>query len=396
MKLDTIIQGDSLAVLKTLPAALVDCVVTSPPYWAQRDYLVEGQLGLEPDFHLYLDKLWAIFDEVRRVLKPTGCCFVNLGDTFSGSGGAGGYYAEGGIREGQPKVKAARMQYPTKSLCLIPQRFAIGMVDRGWICRNEIVWYKPVCMPQSAGDRFVVDWEPVYFFVKQGKYYFDQDAVREPHTRLWDETNGGNLSSGKHALHGGIKNISRESPLPNPLGRAKRSVWRVVSEPAGEEHYASYPPELIRPMILAGTSAKGCCPKCGKPWINLMETIRPDTYNPSAKCKNNEGRGGKGISNHRPLTDIFRDALGSKRVSHGWRPTCKCGIEETTPAIVLDPFSGISTTALVAKEEGRHYIGIELNPASIAISNRRLAAWDAGLTRKQFALDKQGQGRLFE
>ena len=148
--INQIICGSALDVLKSMPDNFVDCVITSPPYWGLRDYGVSGQLGLEPTFQEYIGKLVEIFDEVKRVLKPTGTCWVNLGDSYSGSGGAGGDYNPGGLREGQPKFKQGKADVPAKSLCCIPDRFKIGMVDSGWICRNEIIWYKRNCMPSSA------------------------------------------------------------------------------------------------------------------------------------------------------------------------------------------------------------------------------------------------------
>jgi len=203
--MNRIIQGNSLEVLKTLPDESVDCVVTSPPYWALRDYGVEGQLGLEPTFQDYITKLCDIFDEVRRVLKKDGTCWVNLGDTYFGSGkGAGGDGSQkeswtwtekekricqncgkefigrkfqnfcgsacSGVDNTKRKLKG---KLEDKTLCQIPSRFAIEMTNRGWILRNKIIWHKPNAMPSSAKDRFTVDFEEVFFFVKNKRYYFE-------------------------------------------------------------------------------------------------------------------------------------------------------------------------------------------------------------------------------
>ena len=183
---NNILQGNSLDVLKTLPDESVDMCITSPPYWGLRDYGVYGQLGLESTFQEYITKLCQIFDEVKRALKPEGSCWVNLGDTYASGGGASrhkGYtdpkYPNG--RNGSFDEPATNPQIGAtdKCLCQIPSRFAIAMTDRGWILRNEIIWYKPNCMPSSVDDRFTVDFEKIFFFVKNKKYYFEQQF--EPH-----------------------------------------------------------------------------------------------------------------------------------------------------------------------------------------------------------------------
>ena len=154
--LNRIICGDSLKTLKKFPSESIDCVVTSPPYWALRDYGVKGQTGLESTIEEYLDKLLAVFAEVRRVLKPSGTCWVNFGDTYANKtkGGhrnkpQGNIYDSLTKRATFPKLKT-ELSIPPKSLCLIPSRFAIRMIEQGWILRNEIIWHKPNAMPQSV------------------------------------------------------------------------------------------------------------------------------------------------------------------------------------------------------------------------------------------------------
>jgi len=176
----TLYQGDALEVLKQMPDESINCVVTSPPYWALRDYGSEEQLGLEPDFNEYLEKLWAIFDEIYRVLRKNGTCWVNLGDTYySTEKGTGGTSSKNKL--GEKTFKAVhfkpikpKAKYREKSLCLIPERFAIGMVERGWILRNKIVWHKPNTLPESVKDRFTRSYEYIFFFTKSRKYYFEQ------------------------------------------------------------------------------------------------------------------------------------------------------------------------------------------------------------------------------
>ena len=256
--LNQIICGDAHQVLKQLPDECIDCVVTSPPYWALRDYGVKGQLGLEPTFHEYLDKLCAVFDEVRRVLKPTGTCWVNMGDTYSstmkGSGGSGetgdGVYARLKKRAGFANLKL-KTGLPPKTLCQIPARFAIEMTNRAWLLRNEIIWWKPNCMPQSARDRFTVDFEKLFFFVKSRRYYFEQqyEAIKDK-ARL--SRRFFNPQAKRKRVHGDPRiaafnpktmEASRRRILK--LGSRKRSVWRVAVRPYPGSHFAVYPPEIV-------------------------------------------------------------------------------------------------------------------------------------------------------
>lgn len=190
------LQGDSLQVLKTLPDQSIQMIFTSPPYMALRDYQVEGQIGLESSSEKYLEKLWAVFDEAKRVLHDEGICWVNLGDTFAGSGGAGGDYEAGGLKEGQPKWKQDTYRQlqadPTahrrnnlkelqpKCLMMIPERFAWGMIRRNWILRAKVAWYKPNGMIESSKDRPKLDYEMLYMFSKQQHYWFNYIEAKRP------------------------------------------------------------------------------------------------------------------------------------------------------------------------------------------------------------------------
>jgi len=181
-------SGNSLEVLKQLPSESVDCVVTSPPYWNLRDYSVEGQIGLEADFRDYIEKLLSIFDEVHRILKPTGTLWVNLGDTYGGSGMGTSksdkrYASKETYRPTGTESRSAALRRTSynKSLLLIPERFAIAMVEKGWKLRNKIIWKKTNCIPESVKDRFTKSYEYIYFFVKSENYYFKQqfEPVKE-------------------------------------------------------------------------------------------------------------------------------------------------------------------------------------------------------------------------
>ena len=244
--LSRIIQGDCLKVLKELPSESVDCVMTSPPYWALRDYGVDGQLGLEPTFQEYIDKLCDIFDEVKRVLKKSGTCWVNIGDTY--------YTVSGGKFEND---NLASNELQQKNLCNIPARFSIEMQNRGWILRNEIIWHKPNCMPSSVRDRFTVDFEKIFFFVKNKKYWFetqyepsvDKESYEGRRKRHSYESYGDSTLK----IRQGFNNIVGKT-YPN---RNKRCVWTITTHSFKEAHFATYPEKLCEIPIKAGCPVGG-------------------------------------------------------------------------------------------------------------------------------------------
>lgn len=319
--LNKILQGSAQDKLKELESESVDCCITSPPYWALRDYKTPGQLGLEPTFTEYIQKLVEIFAEVKRVLKKTGSLWVNLGDTYAGMSAAWGNVRSENVNETHSIPKRTRT-VPEKSLCCIPQRFQIAMVDAGWICRNTIIWYKPNCMPSSAKDRFTVDFEYLFFFTKSQKYYFETQYERMDDfedykrrmtkrydTKYKDDGNGQTLSSwrrekkfcpigGANKLEGyGNPTYSGNEWQPSALGRIKRCVWKIPTQPFSEAHFAVFPPAIVE------TPLKATCPSEG---------------------------------------------------------------------IVLDPFMGSGTVALVAMQNARNFVGIELNEEYIKMAKERL------------------------
>jgi len=255
MKLNKIYQGDCLDVLKTFANESIDCVITSPPYWALRDYGVSGQLGLESTFQEYINKLCDIFDEVKRVLKKSGTCWVNIGDTYCGNKeGKTDNKVCNYLKETTVNIHKKKGILPEKSLCQIPSRFAIEMSNRGWILRNEIIWHKPNCMPQSVQDRFTVDFEKVFLFVKNKKYFFDNESVKEP-TLTKDNSNRDrdntrlNNTPGRTRMNG-LK--TNDYDFKN-----KRCVWTVNTRPYKDAHFATYPEKLIIPMVKSGCPLDG-------------------------------------------------------------------------------------------------------------------------------------------
>jgi DNA modification methylase len=338
-----------------------------------------------------------VFREVRRVLRADGVCWVNLGDSYvssppgnkdtnsSGLHGArtSAKYAERLLtkdaRATRPCVKRGRGEVanataPTESgpgpglkpkdLVGIPWRVAFALQADGWYFRSDVIWAKPNPMPESVTDRPTKAHEYVFLLTKSARYFFDQEAVREP---LLPSSIArgeyGHASFGKGQFNGSPtderhqsgKQVAKVSDVQNPAGRNVRSVWEIATQPYPEAHFATYPEELVRRCILAGTSERGCCPECGAPW----ERETSFGYYPSK-------RGRVGVQRDRSEPDGRTDGTGwtdkprvDKRTwTIGWHPTCRClpgppdGLQPV-PCTVLDPFGGSGTTALVARKHGR-------------------------------------------
>lgn len=305
------ICGDCLDILKELPDGIVQICVTSPPYYGLRDYGVDGQIGLERTPGEYVQKLVDVFREVKRVLRDDGTLWLNLGDSYAGSGGAHKEnHANPGISKsfkrngvphfgemGQPGNYLAPKGLKPKDLIGIPWRVAFALQADGWYLRQDIIWSKPNPMPESVRDRCTKSHEYIFLLSKSAWYYYDQEAISEPvasstisrlsQTRI-DQQLGSNRVPGK--TNGPMRACG------NGVTRNRRSVWTVATRPFKGAHFAVFPPKLIEPCILAG------CPEGG---------------------------------------------------------------------IVLDPFGGAGTTAMVAAEHGRQHITCELNPEYIKIAEKR-------------------------
>ncbi|UBM23350.1 site-specific DNA-methyltransferase [Pseudomonas sp. p1(2021b)] len=373
-----ILVGDCIEMMRTLPDQSVHTCITSPPYFGLRDYGVDGQIGLEASPREFLDSLVAVFREVRRVLRDDGTIWVNMGDSYAsgGRGGGGSYMAERGDGAWQGKGEATGWRsappgWKHKDLMGMPWRLAFALQDDGWYLRQDIVWAKPNPMPESVRDRCTKAHEYLFLLSKSPKYFFDQDAIREPANltgkgsastfrggayvdgSTFDNSNGGTrtvsgnvvprnngvgwghgydadpkprtvgskrnsfaretkYSSGEHGQTGqhrpGREHINYDTT------RNKRSVWTVATNGFKGAHFATFPPDLIRPCVLAGSP-----------------------------------RGG----------------------------------------MVLDPFGGAGTTALVAMQEGRQSVICELNPEYAALARQRLdTAWIEGAAQMDFLLDQ--------
>lgn len=256
-------QGDALEVLKTIPDESVHCCVTSPPYYGLRDYGVGGQIGLEDTPEKYVGKLVQVFREVRRVLRDDGTLWLNLGDSYNGSGGAGGDYSPGGLKEGQPKYPGRRIKgLKPKDLIGIPWMIAFALRSDGWYLRSDIIWHKPNCMPESVTDRPTKAHEYIFLLSKSQRYYYDADAIREPVMSELTQQKVSfkrNNSKRERAIPGQKYGTHRPNRNDTPVRdtRNKRSVWTVATKPFPKAHFATFPLKLIEPCILAGCPAGG-------------------------------------------------------------------------------------------------------------------------------------------
>lgn len=416
-----LLQADARAI--PLADESVDCVVTSPPYWGLRDYGVDGQIGLEKELDclgwatgevcppdgwvlasrrsrgcIYVERercfvceMVAVFREVWRVLKPWGTCWLNLGDKFiTNKNGSTGNSALKGSQSSQQAYRRAHglrsIGVPSglkhKDLSGLPWRVAFALQAAGWWLRSDIIWHKPSCMPESTRDRPTMSHEYVFLLSKASRYFYDQDAIREPFksteahrasvTWVQGWASEGDHDPEAHATpksHQGSKFVSPRKlkvhpdtghgpRLDNPLGRNKRSVWSITTQPRKEAHFATFPEKLAEICILAGTSARGVCPDCGRPWVRKLvkEFVPQDDVSERRGRRCAEGQKLMDASNHwggypRGTTSI---------ATTGWEPGCDCD-REPKVAVVLDPFAGSGTTCRVAEKLGRIGIGLDLS-----------------------------------
>jgi DNA modification methylase len=262
----TLHLGDALEVLRHMPAGSVDCTVTSPPYFGLRDYGMPGQIGAEASPAEYVERLRALFAEVRRVLADDGTLWLNLGDSYAGGGGGAGGKAGAYIDGGTPRRNGAqhyeRMGVGPKNLLGMPWRVAFALQDDGWILRNAIIWSKPNAMPESVTDRLSTRYEMLFMFSKSRKYWFDLDPIRDaysPNTQSfvnmkskWQANAIGTVGNQPHAGNPGLVNQSM-----NPAGKNPGDVWEIPTVPFPGSHFAVFPPEIPRRCIVAGCKPGG-------------------------------------------------------------------------------------------------------------------------------------------
>jgi len=275
---NTILEGDARMVLQQIPSNSIHCIVTSPPYYMQRDYNANDQIGNEASPEAYIADLQAVFTECFRVLREDGTLWLNLGD-----------------------------KYEDGDLLGMPWRGVFALKENGWLLRSDIIWHKPNAMPSSVKNRPTTDHEYVFFFVKSNEYYYDIDSIREPHVTFTDKSKmkGGRNHFGKkngtpeQGKNEGNPNLhdGRWDQAFHPKGRNRRTVWEIPLSKFREAHFAVFPETLVELCIQAG------CPEKG---------------------------------------------------------------------IVLDPFIGSGTTAVVAQRLGRRYVGIDINPEYCEMARKRL------------------------
>lgn len=354
-----VLVGDVREQLALLPDNFVQTCVTSPPYWGLRNYGVEGQLGSEPTIDEFVEHMVTVFREVKRVLRPDGSLYLNLGDCYAGSGRGG-------------SIKP-------KDLVGAPWLVAFALRADGWYLREDIVWHKPNPMPESITDRCTRSHEYIFHLTKSPRYYYDHEAIKEPYAedseqayRAGKKYNGKaqkDYASAKAQDPSESKRRMMES-IANGTGRNKRDVWIIPVQPYRGGHFATFPEALVEPCVLATSSQAGQCATCGAPWKRVTEKEPiPDEIREkfeAARIKTAEDTGRTdGYTNYKPN---FRRAT----TTIGWTPTCACEADPE-PQIVLDPFTGSGRTGIVARAHGRSFIGVELNPDYAAQAERNIA-----------------------
>jgi DNA modification methylase len=486
-----ILVGDCRERLRDLPDGSVHTVITSPPYFGLRDYgtgeweggdlgcdhlrpaahgydpyltstlgpkrdgvspqnsahaneakrqqfgaacgkcgatRVDRQIGLEPTPDEFVQALVEVFREVRRVLRDDGTVWLNLGDSYAGSGATAGsdvqgHNGEAGSRASWAKgggrgIGAKRHHPPAglkpKDLIGIPWMVAFALRADGWYLRSDIIWAKPNPMPESVTDRPTKAHEYVFLLSKGPRYFYDADAIRgapSPHSDF------GKARTSVEAIDGewlpsavGTRQKARlgNGSVGDPAGRNKRSVWTVATQPYAGAHFATFPPKLIEPCVLAGCPERSCS-ACGAPWERKRgrscpecDALVPTQAKECGECgyRNTDWREGRSVNGKEHVVDDsgrtagratprFPGGFASKARDEGFAPSCSCseapaasegtkrtdGLTPTppsTPGTVLDPFAGAGTTGLVALRHNRSFVGIELNPGYAEMARQRI------------------------
>ena len=414
-----IIEGDCIEGMRRLEGQSVNCVVTSPPYFGLRDYGHAGQIGLEASPDEFVAKLVDVFREVRRVLRDDGTVWLNLGDSYTGYWGE--KYAHkpfGSDRtadESTPPNKATAFKdwgMNNKNLIGIPWRVAFALQADGWYLRQDIIWHKPNPMPESVRDRCTKAHEYIFLLSKSERYYFDAEAMKEPCSEDMQRRAAKGHTRGQGKIDASRNDAATVRPtVITAESRNRRSVWTVATRPYKGAHFATFPPDLIRPCILAGCPPKGRRCDCDEVIASPTGSgpIEDPTMQTGRAGMNRPRRDDEGTrpitrreqrheaiemkaSPHRPEMErecgpafahyIRTDRSGArplpndirkKYIEAGWiteAPPCTHPIEEA--GTVLDPFGGSGTTALVALEEGRKAVLCELNTDYIALAHKRL------------------------
>ena len=439
-----ILVGDVREQLSHIADGSVQCCVTSPPYWGLRDYgtgswdggdancdhqgkpmatkaninrncgtgndvknatarefykdvcgkcgaiRVDNQIGLEQTPQEYVDEMVGVFREVWRVMADDGVLWLNLGDSYAGSG-------KGRNGDGSANVDPNSKQATSlgtiigtlhnstpdglkpKDLVGIPWRVAFALQADGWYLRQDIIWAKPNPMPESVTDRCTKSHEYVFMLTKSARYYFDNQAIKEEAKTkpgaTWQERTAAGATAGnvivghktrngtQRVVHGkGVtSNLTRQDGLRN-----KRDVWTISTKPFRGAHFAVMPEALVEPCVLSSTSEHGACTECNAPWTRKLERGE------IAERKTRDAYIGviPGRDSATRMNSVNMEAIPF--VTVGWEPSCKCGVDTVKPCLVLDPFTGSGTVGVVALKHGRNFIGTELNPEYAEIALNRI------------------------
>jgi len=378
-----LIQGNALAL--PLASGSVHMVVTSPPYWGLRSYNTGDQkhleLGAEPTPDEYVANMVAVFREVGRVMRDDATLWLNLGDSYAqgGNGPGSEHYRQSAIGEATALARAlppkkAPAGLKPKDLCGIPWRVALALQADGWWLRSDIIWAKPNPMPESVTDRPTKAHEYLFLLSKSQRYYYDQEAIREPIKPGCDGTIRARARTADGALGGENQHHMEERIYSEIKGSNRRTVWTIATESFSGAHFATYPRALVEPCIKAGTSEAGVCSACGKQWERVVERYAEITNDKEALAqrRRNQGATSGGTKNV---------TLGVTEFVHrnhkGFRPACSCDAP-ARPALVFDPFSGSGTTGVVALHLRRRFVGVDLSRDYIKLAHERmeLTAWD--------------------
>ena len=414
--------------------------------WNQRDYGIAGQYGLEGSIELYIDRMTEVFHEVKRVLRPEATLWLNIGDSYAGSGKGRTPRGHHSVKPGDKQatnrgsvagvipLPGARMHskhgdpghtsgqrvpqgLKPKDLCLIPARLMLALQADGWYIRRDNIWAKPNNMPESCHDRATASHEYVYQLSKSRMYFFDQEAVAEPVTGNAHDRGQGTYSKikspagwdlsvgwGAHVKKDGnytrtFRNGKQNKTYAKSVvafvdRRNLRDVWWIPTESFPGElclvcdryyqrmpksgrcacgstkwlgHFATFPQRLVEIPVLAGTSERGCCSHCYAPWVRVVEKRYTDDVRSN----------GPRVEIQRSIDDFSVRYDERKLVqvrTLRWEPSCTCGmVTGMKPCLVLDPFMGAGTTALVSARLNRRFVGIELHPKYARMAECRIA-----------------------
>lgn len=449
MDLDRVLVGDCRSELARLVKAGVraQTCVTSPPYWGLRDYgtgiwvggdpacahtvggqvpdskapgsiaagvrpgvdaskcrrcgarRIDQQIGLEAEPVEYVASLVDVFRLVRQVLADDGTLWLNLGDSYAGTRAPGAQTCSR-RRDDAPiprsDVRVAGLK--PKDLVGIPWMVAFALRADGWYLRSDIVWSKGNPMPESVTDRPTRAHEYLFLLAKSERYFYDAEAIKE--AAVSDHTSGNGFQRPARLSYRDARGARGSMDEWAQVGgrRNRRSVWHVNTRPYKGAHFATFPPDLVEPCVLAGTSARGHCPVCGARWLRVVG--RETAFAGHSALAGRTAAQINGSGKHLGGVNGGNVGLKSGPVvasqTLGWEPSCACGVEPV-PDVVLDPFMGSGTTAAVAIRHGHSFIGCELNPAYSALQAERMAAARAARAEAlEWEAIRAAQGDLFE